>query len=177
MKNIRLLTFFVLSITILWTDFSLAAAGVNFLLPDGTRIEIVEAKFDNDLFKVVGCDNKQEVCFVNDKIPFGSDSEIPRTYVKSITASLQGRLYSLDASNMYNAWGGRPLEVKGSIRYFGGKCSNQKNCQFRGIFSDGAGSFVAEWKIVDGVSVRTVLTNSVDVIHLFMDHIDPPEFY
>jgi len=77
---------------------------------------------------------------------------------------------------MYNTWGNWPLEVKGKIRYFGGKCFNKSNCQFRGLFSDGAGSFVAEWKIVNGVSIRTVPTDSVDVIHLFINHIDPPEF-
>jgi hypothetical protein len=77
---------------------------------------------------------------------------------------------------MYDAWGGRPLEYKGTIRYFGGKCSDQKNCQFRGIFSDGAGSFVAEWRIVGGVPTRTVLSGSDDIVHLFMKNIDPPEF-
>lgn len=75
---------------------------------------------------------------------------------------------------MYDAWGNRPLEVKGAIRYFGGRCSDVKNCEFRGIFSDGVGTFVAEWRVVDGVPIRDVLTDSSDIIDLFMHNIDPP---
>ena len=44
------------------------------------------------------------------------------------------------------------------------------------MFSDAAGSFVAEWQIVNGISTRTVLTSSNDVVHLLMEHIDPPEY-
>jgi hypothetical protein len=77
---------------------------------------------------------------------------------------------------MYDAWGARPLEHPGAVRYFGGKCIDSANCQFRGLFSDAAGSFVAEWRVVNGISVRTVLTSSDDVVSLFMKKIDPPEY-
>jgi hypothetical protein len=77
---------------------------------------------------------------------------------------------------MYDAWGSRPLEVKGVIRYFGGRCVDSQSCQFRGIFSDGAGSFVAEWIISGGLVLRTILSGSVDVIDLFIKDIDPPTF-
>ena len=100
---------------------------------------------------------------------------MPKTYVKGITVSYRGKSYSLNSSDMFNAWGERPLEING-IRYFGGECFDVRNCRFRGIFSDAAGTFVAEWMVVDGVSVRTVLTNSSDVESLFLRHIDPPWF-
>lgn len=77
---------------------------------------------------------------------------------------------------MYNGWGSHPLEYKGVIRYFGGKCFDTKNCQFRGLFSDAAGTFVAEWRIVNELPIRTMLTNSDDVVNLFIKNIDPPEF-
>jgi len=44
------------------------------------------------------------------------------------------------------------------------------------LFSDAGSAFVAEWGIVDGISVRSVLTGSSDVVNLFGDNIDPPEF-
>jgi hypothetical protein len=98
--------------------------------------------------------------------------------VKSISASIQGRRYELDASQMFDAWGGRPVEAKlpdgTRFRYFGGRCADAVNCTFRGLFSDGAGTFVAEWKIVDGTPQRTVLSWSDDVVKLFMDDIDSP---
>ena len=127
---------------------------------------------------IKGCGETDPECLINDTIPSGSDFGLPKSYVKSITASFGGRTYELDASNMYNAWGGRPLEA-GGTRFFGGKCETSEKtdiCHLRGIFSDGAGSFVAEWVVVNGKSTRTVLTSSNDVLGLFLDHIDPPEF-
>lgn len=159
-----------------WVGQASAGSDVEFLIPSGVQVKIVEASFNKVLFKTSGCGNSDGVCFINGHIPFGVDSDLPKTFVKSIAVLYQGESYSLDVSDMYNAWGNRPLEVKGVIRYFGGKCFDAKNCQLRGIFSDAAGSFVAEWRIVGGVPIRTVLTNSNDVVNLFMRHIDPPEF-
>lgn len=148
----------------------------NFTLPSGVVVQIVEAAFDKAKFKVKGCSGREPYCQINGRTPFGTDLDLPKTYVKNIWVSFAGAKHGLDAKDMYNAWGGRPLEYKGSIRYFGGKCSDSNNCQLRGVFSDAAGSFVAEWQIVNGKSTRTVLTNSNDVVHLFMEHIDPPEY-
>ena len=46
------------------------------------------------------------------------------------------------------------------MRYFGDKCFDKKHCQFRELFFDAAGAFVAEWLIVDAVAIRSVLTGS-----------------
>ncbi len=148
----------------------------NFTLPSGVVVQIVEAAFDRTKFRVDGCSGRETFCQIEGRTPFGSDLDLPKTYVKNILVSFAGAKHLLDASDMYNAWGSRPLEYKGSIRYFGGKCSNSNNCQLRGVFSDASGSFVAEWQIVNGISTRTVLTSSNDVVHLFMEHIDPPEY-
>lgn len=145
-------------------------------LPSGVVVEIVEAAFADATFKVVGCKGEGGPCLINGLVPFGSDYGIPRTYVKSIKTTYGGRSHLLDVSGMYNAWGKRPLEYKGTIRYFGGSCSDRDNCHFRGLFSDGAGAFVAEWHVVDGMASRTVLTDSSDIIELFRRNIDPPDF-
>jgi len=155
---------------------ALADTEAMFTLPSGVSVKITEATFQKKLFKVSGCAEGSTSCRINGHTPFGSALEMPKTYVKSILISYQGQSYSLNASDMYDAWGGRPLEHKGTIRYFGGKCFDTKNCQFRGLFSDGAGSFVAEWRIANGLSNRTVLTDSNDIVNLFMQHIEPPEF-
>lgn len=154
----------------------LADTEAMFTLPSGVNVKITEAPFQRKLFKVHGCTEQSTTCLVNGHPPFGSAFAMPKTYVKSILISYHAQSYSLNVSEMYDAWGGRPLEYKGIIRYFGGKCSNTKNCQFRGLFSDAAGSYVAEWQIVNGLPSRTVLTDSNDIVHLFMQHIDPPEF-
>ena len=101
---------------------------------------------------------------------------VESVYVKSITISYQGAAYALDVTDMYNAWSDRPLQYPGGVPYFSGKCFDKKNCQFRGPFSDAAGAFVAEWQILDAVAIRTVLTFSDAVAHLFVKNIDPPEY-
>lgn len=139
---------------------------VNFTLPSGVAVELVEQTFVKSQFKVEGCNGQEQECVINGSIPFGTDLNLPKSYVKSIKVSFQGKTYSLNSEGMYNAWGKRPLEYPGAVRYFGGKCFDSQNCQFRGLFSDAAGSFVAEWRVVNGVSTRTVLTDSNDVINL-----------
>jgi hypothetical protein len=155
---------------------SSADTTASFTLRSGVAVRIVEAPFNASQFKIQSCSDQEPACLINGRVPFGNAFELPETYVKSITVSCKGRSYSLDATQMYDAWGSRPLEVKGVIRYFGGSCSDAKNGRFRGTFSDAAGSFVAEWLIVNGVSIRTVLTDSSDVGDLFMKSIDPPEY-
>lgn len=152
-----------------------AFADSAFTLPSGVHIKIAEAKFQKDNFRISGCGDTGKPCLINGHIPFGLIGNLPKTYVTAIAVSYQGHSYSLDTSNMYDAWGSRPLAVKGAIRYFGGSCSSIGICQFRGIFSDGVGSFVAEWQIVDGLSFRTILSDSNDVVNLFIHNIDPPE--
>ena len=138
-----------------------------FTLPSGVDVKVVEGKFVKKLFKVAGCTVDGDVCLINNRIPFGVSFGLPKTYVKSISVSYKGKLHFLDVREMYNAWGTRPLQVKGTIRYFGGKCSDSTNCEFRGVFSDASGTYVAEWRIVEGRQIRTVLTDSKDVVELF----------
>lgn len=152
----------------------MAFGGTEFTLPSKVRVKIVESAFGKSSADIVGCTTEDGECRIDGHVPFGIGFGLPKTYVKAITVSYEGRSFNLDSSDMYNAWGDRPFEVKGVIRYFGGSCADPKNCQFRGLFGDGAASFVAEWRVVDGLSVRTVLTDSDDVVALFRRQIDPP---
>lgn len=164
----------VLALICAMVSISALADTKTFTLPSGVAIKITEAAFQKRNFKISGCTEKSAGCLINGRIPFGVAFGLPKTYVKSIRISYQDQSYLLDTTDMYNAWGERPLEYKGVVRYFGGKCADTRNCLFRGLFSDGAGSFVAEWLIVDGVETRTVLSDSDDIVNLFMKHIDPP---
>jgi hypothetical protein len=174
MKSLRLIL--AMASLVVWGSSALGQSAASFTLPSGVAVRIVEGPFSPSEFKVQGCSD-QGNCRINGRVPYGVAFGLPKTYVKSITVSFKDQTYSLDASQMYNAWGSRPLEHKGIIRYFGGKCFDAKNCSFRGLFSDAGGSFVAEWRIANGESMRTVLTESNDVVHLFMKNIDPPEYH
>ena len=160
----------------LFSTSALADKTSTFTLPSDVDVTIVESVFDKEMFTIERCSSSGSICRINGRFPYGMDFNVPKTYVKSITISYQGTAYALDVTDMYDAWGDRPLQYPGGVPYFGGKCFDKKNCQFRGRFSDAAGAFVAEWRIVDAVAIRTVLTFSDDVVHLFGEYIDPPEY-
>jgi len=111
----------------------------------------------------------------NGNLIFGA-TRTPKTYVNKIIFNVNNKTYNLENKYMYNAWGNRPLEVKNVIKYFGAHCYDNKNCTIRGIFSDAAGSFVAEWKIINGKSFRTIITDSNDILGMFKNNISPPVF-
>jgi len=148
-----------------------------FTLPSNVAILIEEAPFDPTSHTIKGCgpaSGGSKSCLISGRPAFGSADQLPRTYVTGITASFAGRDYKLDVSQMYDAWGTRSLQTNGGVRYFGGSCADATHCTLRGLFSDAAGAYAAEWRIVDGVAVRTVLTDSGDVVLAFRQHIDPP---
>jgi hypothetical protein len=174
--TLRLPLFFAVSTLLAAAPASADTAAI-FELPSGVAVRIIEAPFKASLFKLEGCADQDSACRINGRVPFGTPFGLPKTYVKSIIVSFRTRSYSLDASDMYDAWGARDPEIPGVIRYFGGRCLNAKHCRFRGLFSDAAGTFVAEWLVVNGISVRTVLTASGDVIRLFTQNIDPSPDY
>ena len=147
-----------------------------FQLSGGVTIEIAEAAFNAADHNVYGCDGASAACRIDGRIAFGVLAHLPKTYVKSLTARVGHAIYRLDVQDMFDAWGTRPLEIEGVIRYFGGRCSDEKNCQFRGLFSDAGTSFVAEWIVVAGAQRRTVIAASQDVVALFRKHIDPVEY-
>ena len=111
----------------------------------------------------------------NGNLIFGA-TRTPKTYVSKIIFNVNNKLYSLENKYMYNAWGTRPLEVPNVIKYFDADCYDNDNCTIRGMFSDAAGSFVAEWKIINGKPIRTIITDSSDILSVFKNNISPPVF-
>ena len=111
----------------------------------------------------------------NGEFVFGT-TKSPKTFVSEIVFKVRGRAYHLDSRYMYNAWGDRSVTIPDVIKYFYAYCHNEENCIVRGLFSDAGGSFVAEWKIIDGKAIRTVMTNSSDIVSAFSTNISPPMF-
>ena len=105
-----------------------------FRLPSGVDVRIVEAPFEAARFRVEGCKEGSNACLIDGRVPFGNAFGMPTTYVRRIVVSFKGREYLLEASQMYNAWGQRPLEFKGAIRYFGGRVTTKGTVDFEGSF-------------------------------------------
>ena len=90
---------------------------------------------------------------------FGTDSIIPHTVLKKLTVIQGAKRTPLDVSFMYDPWFERLDKSRFKVRvYHGG------GLVLTGLFSDAAGSYVAEWLVVDGIGVRTLLSNESSVV-------------
>jgi len=138
-------------------------------------VMITERSFDAWQAKVENCREGSGICRINGGIPFGVGAGIPKTVLAKLSLTVEGRTYDLDVSNMYNALGRRPDGAAVS-RHMAAACYDRENCVVRGIFSDAASAYVAEWAVVDGRTSRTMLTGSRDVVDLFQRHLEPPGF-
>jgi hypothetical protein len=136
-----------------------------FMLENGTNVSIVEDVFDETEHDIEKYKDSDDYIFsIDGNIAHGA-LEVPKTYVKSITVIYQGQIYSLDSSDMYNAWGDRTGQAP-HTSYFFGDCKDKYNCTFRGIFADAGAAYRAEWKIINGKSVRTVIGYSIEAYFL-----------
>ena len=90
---------------------------------------------------------------------FGTDGDIPHTTLKELTL-VQGKIkVPLDVSGMYDPWFEKPNPSRFRFRAF-----DSRNAIITGIFSDAAGSYVAEWLIVDHIGVRILLSKDPLVV-------------
>ncbi|HTG02060.1 MAG TPA: hypothetical protein VK654_15875 [Nitrospirota bacterium] len=137
------------------------------------RVTIVEKAFDPLQAKVETCQGGAGICRINGAIAFGVASGMPKTFLAKVVVDISGRTYQLDASGMYNAWGRKTGDAAQSLS---AHCFDPFNCIVRGLFSEAAGAYVAEWAIVDGRTARTMLTGSRDVVDLFRKNIGAPLF-
>ena len=147
-----------------------------FDLGKGITVRIEEAVFSPNNHKIENCEGSDIPCTIDGIFPFGTAFNMPKTYVKLLSLSIGSKTYKLDTTGMYNAWGNRPLEYKGTIKYLGAHCYDENNCALRGLFSDAAGTFVCEWVVINGHPFRTVISSSDDISHLFMRNIEPPYY-
>jgi len=146
-----------------WAEDTVAS----FTLASGHKVSIIEAPFTESGLTY----SESAPCLVDGQIPFGTDCSAPTTYVKSISVEIQGKKLQLDASHMFDAWGTRHLaKHEGKpVTYFVGACPSKERCYFRGLFSDGAGTFVVEWKVFQGATTRTVISDDEELISIFME--------
>ena len=125
----------------------------NFTVRLGERISlsVSVAAFEPNAHKITKCKilDWEGICLIDGKPVFGTDWEIPKKQLTRAILTVANVSIDLDCSCMFNPWIDRPRaedfaveEVEGG--YF-----------LRGSFSDGAGSYEAEWLIIQDASVRT----------------------
>jgi len=103
-------------------------------------------------------DTSPIVADIDGKIVFGTDGELPRFQLAKATLLFNGRQYRLLTDQMYNPWFGTGAAAYPNKRFF--KFRRDKGGYIlRAMFSDGAGGYVAEWRVIATSATRTILSN------------------
>lgn len=90
---------------------------------------------------------------INGKPVFGTDGEMPKYTLTKASVLFKGRSYQLPVSDMYNPWFGQKMDKE-----FVHLKVVSYTLAIQAVFSDGAGSYLAEWKIEGDSAKRTLLT-------------------
>ena len=86
---------------------------------------------------------------------FGTNMVIPKHQLIEAKLIIKNKGITLNTSFMYDPW----WKNKNTIIF---KVKNIHNgIQLRGLFSSGAGSYVAEWHIIENKSTRTIITQDL----------------
>jgi hypothetical protein len=91
---------------------------------------------------------------IDGRQPFGTDGEMPKYTLSKATVLFKSHVYHLPVSGMYNPWFGDELD-----KQFVRLTKVGYSLTIQAVFSDGAGSYLAEWKISNGSAQRTKLTS------------------
>jgi hypothetical protein len=122
-------------------------------LKDGISLQMTVASFDAKKHKIKKCQilDWSGVCLIDDKPVFGADWEIPINQLIKATVKIGANTIALDISCMFNPFMGKPERQNFTMEQVEG------GYLIHGSFSDGAGSYEAEWFIIQNRSIRTKL--------------------
>jgi hypothetical protein len=121
------------------------------------KISIVEFDRDNHIVDTCYFENQPYYCKIDQMSWFGSDMgmELPKYELKEIVLLNNDEIIPLDVSKMFNP----AFNTTISKGQFEVKLINNQ-IEIHGWFSDGAGTYCAEWLVINGTSNRTLLSNS-----------------
>lgn len=116
-------------------------------------------------------DNKIEyngsfVISINNVPVFGTDGEMPMYKLSKAILKIGEKLYNLQIDNMYNPWIGEGLNEN----FFKIIHDGKNHHIFKAQFSDGAGSYAAEWLIEWNSSIREILIKDELIIGSYFEN-------
>jgi hypothetical protein len=129
-------------------------------LGDGISLTGTIETFDKSKHKFDTCDSGLDwkyICLIDDNIWFGSDKELttPRNQLTKLTIKIQGKEIQLDVTGMFNPNYKNELKV-GQFDID----RTEEEYLLSGMFSDGAGSYIANWIIIKNKSQRIKISNN-----------------
>ena len=124
-------------------------------LGDGISLQMTVEPFDSRKHKIKKCRILDwiGVCLIDSKPVFGTDWELPKNQLIKASVKIGTQTSNLDVSCMFNPFFGKPDHQNFAIETVEG------GYLIKGSFSDGTGSYEAEWLIIDNSSIRTKLQN------------------
>jgi len=132
-----------------------AATSHKIPLKHNITLEMAVAPFDAAKHRVTECEimGSKLICLIDDKPVFGTDWGLPKSKLIKAAVKIGPSVVDLDVSCMFNPWFSKPdpRDFTADSVYGG--------YRIRGNFSDAAGSYKAEWLIIQNSSVRTQLAN------------------
>jgi hypothetical protein len=135
---------------------------VKVKLADNITLTFLKDTFDPKGKKIEISD--KVVISIDNKLVFGTDGEMPRTYLKKATLTIGTKNFDLQVDGMYNPW---------HEDFFNDKVFKLKTegAQYKviGGFSDGAGYYGAEWIVFGQGCIRTILTNEEKILFEYME--------
>lgn len=129
------------------------------ILSPGVTLTGTIENFDASRHKYDTCnsiDGWKSICLIDGKLWFGSDAglKLPRNQLTRLSIAIGEQVIELEVTGMYNP----SIENELSANQFKFEFQEVGHMLY-GYFSDGAGTYTAHWKIVNGKSIRQVITN------------------
>lgn len=161
--------FFLFAILVLSFNKSYSQSNMHkstLSLTSGITILATISEFDPNKHEIDSCNfgKRWGVCLVDNELIFGTDWEMPKTKLEKMILNLNNVTINLDVTGMFNPTSDFVLR-NGQFRIQ----EIGAGLQVTGLFSDGAASYLAEWQIVKGHSIRTMLTNNENLLIDFID--------
>ena len=135
---------------------------VKVKLADNVTLTFLKDTFNPKGKKIETSDNL--IISIDKGLVFGTDGEMPRTYLKKATLTIGTKNFDLQVDGMYNPW----HEDYFNAKAFKLKTEGNKYI-ITGGFSDGAGFYGAEWVAFGQGCTRTILTNDEMILFEYMD--------
>ena len=121
-------------------------------LGESMSLRMTVVPFEPKKHKITECQiiDWSGICLIDGKPVFGTDWGLPRNQLVQAELRIGSKTIHLDVSCMYNV---TPTPQDFTLEKVEG------GILIRGQFSDGAGSYEAEWFVIENSSVRTRLAN------------------
>jgi hypothetical protein len=134
------------------------------VLDQNSSLEIYREVFKPNLHKIEY--NGNFVISIDNTPLFGTDGEIPKFKLSKAILKIGKKTYNLQIDNMYNPWFGEGLNKKFFKIIHNGENYHILQAQF----SDGAGSYAAEWLIEWNSSIRGIITKDEIIIGSYFEN-------